>query len=61
MQEMTVYKILMDLVESCAYELKELPQDKPVPLKELETVTKLYCLLKDGLRDDIKADIWEKI
>lgn len=60
-QELAVYKILMDLVEGAAYELKERSHDESVPLKDLGEVTRLYCMLKDGLRDDIKADVWEKM
>lgn len=57
-QEVAVYKILMDLVEAAAHDLKEAPHP---PLKDLGEVTRLYCMLKDGLRDDIKADVWEKM
>lgn len=60
-QEMVIYKILMDLVEAVAHEIKETSMDAPIPLKELSEVTRLYCMLKDGLRDDIKADVWEKM
>ncbi len=57
-QELTVYRMLMDMVEAAAHDLKECQHP---PLKELSEVTRLYCMLKDGLRDDIKVGVWEKM
>lgn len=60
-QELRIYKDLMDLIESGVQELKALPGEAQIPIKELVEYTKLYCMLKDGLRDDIKNSLWEKM
>lgn len=61
MQELRIYKDLMDIIEAGVTELKATPHTDAIDLKALNEFTKLYCLLKDGLRDDIKNGIWEKL
>lgn len=61
LQELKIYKDLMDLLEAAVTELKAEPGEAPIDMRTLSECTKLYCMLKDGLRDDIKNGVWEKL
>lgn len=61
MQELKIYKDLLDLVEAVVGDLKATPASSDIDMKSLSECTRLYCMLKDGLRDDIKTGVWEKL
>lgn len=59
LQELAIYKDLLEIVH---IEVATIRDSKASPdLGELKILASIYCMLKDGLREDIKNGIWEKL